>query len=896
MPKKSMVTGGPARCLSSTVLSSMLPHRGGHPPLGKPSIKLFYQCKMKCNPYNAVLDGARFGSTWTGGISTRLPDPDLSTWYTTLTTAGRHNIGLKNGLPEPERHSVSENGTVDPRDTELLPEGSASKKARFTAQDSPETVATVNAIRKIPIGTQVPQACPAPNGCLQLSSGYDASPERAASEVDPCPYGSDLYEEDEGGYDDDDAGDRLDSLREAYLATHPDYDGEPSAAVDRSPGERWNIWIHAGDRLWSHHQATRLSSGVAFGCAVTPFAQYDTGLRDGLISESPQLVHRPLKNGNVVTVSSRGGDDDGGGPPPRDESDRDRRDGEGDGGHDRDEFPLDESSDIYSGFAGKGNETPQDNCSACRDEAATSLDGHQPPVAVEIIVAAHTKPYAGRVVGSHRKANDPDTLPDQASWALYDMTELLGGKRRKETFSTAEQYKNSEFREVVNFFAPIVRTVTGEDYFYHRRYAKLIPANWSGTGQKYPPSYPQRGFMGRYGVRYKCDFARVSGCEAWVEIAREQAMDPSRPLYSLRLSNGLHRHACNHFHARHQERSDPNCVVPSLHPAVDHFIRVQVRKAVGSDPVTYAKLGPKVKEYLRVTRFVHCGLPHPEGAESPGARNEDSKCTKCWHHATYHSVASAATPYLAEAARMPPRIETVTCKRVGKGKRKARSVYTTQPDAVTINHMMLRQGDAPNGRGLFDTDVEEQIKLRLEMYNTEFGWHDSPVRLEGNSMEDFWAGFERDNLYKAWTSFVESTNPAKHFDIYQWRLVGLLYRKKASSENSTPRMGTDVPVLSVDDFAEVAAQRSCGADNGYEMIAVLGSLASLAVSWKAWSCRKETGGVVLGLDHMYNFLKATSNVCSSTHTPVSRRGAMANLVSTIFHSQCLPLLPLPAFP
>ena len=54
----------------------------------------------------------------------------------------------------------------------------------------------------------------------------------------------------------------------------------------------------------------------------------------------------------------------------------------------------------------------------------------------------------------------PDTLPDQASWALYDMTELLGGKRRKETFSTAEQYKNSEFREVVNFFTPIVRTVS----------------------------------------------------------------------------------------------------------------------------------------------------------------------------------------------------------------------------------------------------------------------------------------------------------------------------------------------------------------------------------------------------------------------------------------------------
>ena len=884
MPKKSMVTGGPARCLSSTVFSSMLPHRGGHPPLGKPSIKLFYQCKLKCNPYNAVLDGARFGSTWTGGISTRLPDPGLATWYTTLTREGRHNIGSKNGLPEPERHASSDNGTLDQLESELLPEGSVSKKARIMAQESTATVATVDAIMKIPIGTQVPEACPAPNACLQLSSGYDSSPERAGAEVDPYPYGDDLYEEDEGGYDDEMAEDRLDSLRQVYRDAHPEYNGEPSAAVDRSPGERWNVWMHTGDRLWSQHQASCISSGVSIGGVVIPFAEYDARLEDGLISESRQLVHRPLNNGDVVNVSSRGGDDDGGGPPSRGESDRDRRDGCGDGGRARDEFPLDDAKDIYSSPTGKGNATPQDNSSACRDEAAIRLDGYQPPVAVEKFVPGHTIPYAGRVVGCHRKANDPDTLPDQASWALYDMTELLGGTRRKETFSTAEVYENSEFREVVNYFAPIVRSVTGEDYFYHRRYAKMTPANWSGAGQKYPPSYPLRGFMARYGVRIKCDFARVSGCEAWLEIQREQAMDPTRPLYSLRLSNGVHRHACNHFHTRHKERSDPNCVVPSLHPAVDHFIRVQVRKAVGSDPVTYAKLGPKVKEYLRVTRFVHCGLPHPEGAESPGARNEDSKCTKCWHHATYLSVASAATPYLAAAARMPPTIQTVTNKRVGKGKRKARSVFTTQPDAVTINHMMLRQGDAPNGRGLFDTDVEEQIKLRLEMYNTEFGWHDSPVRLEGNSMEEFWAGFERDNLYKAWTSFVESTNPAKLFDIYQWRLVGLLYRKKASSETGTPRMGADVPFLSVDDFAEVPAQRSCGADKGYEMIAVLGSLASLAVSWKAWSCRKETGGVVLGLDHMYNFLKATSNVCSFTHAPVSRRVAVANLVSTIDHS------------
>ena len=208
-----------------------------------------------------MLDGARFGSTWTGGISTRLPDPGLATWYTTLTREGRHNIGSKNGLPEPERHASSDNGTLDQLESELLHEGSVSKKARIMAEESTATVATVDAIMKIPIGTQAPEACPAPNACLQLSSGYDSSPERAGAEVDPFPHGDDLYEEDEGGYDDEMAEDRLDSLRQVYRDAHPEYNGEPSAAVDRSPGERWNVWMHTGDCLWSQHQASCISSG-----------------------------------------------------------------------------------------------------------------------------------------------------------------------------------------------------------------------------------------------------------------------------------------------------------------------------------------------------------------------------------------------------------------------------------------------------------------------------------------------------------------------------------------------------------------------------------------------------------------------------------------------------------
>ena len=66
----------------------------------------------------------------------------------------------------------------------------------------------------------------------------------------------------------------------------------------------------------------------------------------------------------------------------------------------------------------------------------------------------------------------------------------------------------------------------------------------------------------------------------------------------------------------------------------------------------------------------------------------------------------------------------------------------------------------------------------------------------------------------------------------------------------------------MEDFVEVTVRAQCGPDKGFEMVAVFASMASLIVSVKAWSCRRVTGGVVLGLDHMYNVLKSTTNVRS----------------------------------
>ena len=962
MPKKNMVVGGPGRCLSSTAFSSMLPHRAGHPWLGIPCIKLFYQYKLKGMPHDPAQDGARFGGRRNSGIDAVLPDPDLTTWFTTLSREGRLHNQPRDGGPQPIRHlKPADGGTLhqlsDPQFLQLcgsleLPGTEATvwdvsefipaKNAGATTGDqrssAPKGVhrlsvgevmavlrfqnrediwacsmvcrlwkafalATFQAVcgatkfvidlhrddalgrhglevaiqlsydesRGNPLlpatslssssgfGGPAPPIHPEP---IVQSLGWDNSDNVIEEDEDDGLYGDDLYIEEDGGFDNAMESDHRVWVRDAYMEAHPDWDGEPSVEVDRVPGERWNVWHHTGDLRWSQYQASRMSSGVCYGGNIVSFADYDALLIAGSISETRQVVYRPIVEGAVTDGTTRGDDDDGSGPPRH--NDTEPGDG-GAGGSTRvDEFPLDEVTAGFGGGSSQVDGTEQ------HYRAQTVCVTRSPGVAVEVKMPGLTIPYVARIAGSDGYANLQDATLLRSSFALYDLTDQLGGGDREMTFASALQYKNTEFRKVLNIFAPIIRELTGEDFFYRRRYAALTPASWTGGGQKFPPVYPQRGTMPRFGVRFRCDFTRVSGCDQWLEIGREFAMDHQRPLYSLRLSNGMHRHACNHFHSRHQERLDPESVLPALHPAVDHFIRGRVREAVGQDPVTYSKLAPLLKEYLRDTQFVHCGLPHPTSARLPGQRNEDSKCTLCWHSDTYATLADS--PYFAAAARMPPKIQTRTNKRVGKGGRQLRDVFTTRPDAVTLNHMMLRQGESPNGRGLFDSDVEAQIKLRVSMYNTEFGFENGPIRLEGNSMEDFWKGYEKDNLHTAWSSFVESTNPDKHFDVYQWRVVGLLYRKRAVGESGTPGLGSEAPLLSVDDFAATQDHRSCGADHGYEMIAVLGSLASLAVSWKAWACRNETGGVVLGLDHMYNFLKGTSNVCNTPTSPLDIAG------------------------
>ena len=96
----------------------------------------------------------------------------------------------------------------------------------------------------------------------------------------------------------------------------------------------------------------------------------------------------------------------------------------------------------------------------------------------------------------------------------------------------------------------------------------------------------------------------------------------------------------------------------------------------------------------------------------------------------------------------------------------------------------------------------------------------------------------------------------------------MLYRKKSQAEMRTgAKTGASrdengaITPLTVDDFQPPPHHNSTRrTEREYEMVVVLGSVASLFTGLMAWACRKVTHGVVLGMDHMYNMLKGVANV------------------------------------
>ena len=112
--------------------------------------------------------------------------------------------------------------------------------------------------------------------------------------------------------------------------------------------------------------------------------------------------------------------------------------------------------------------------------------------------------------------------------------------------------------------------------------------------------------MAAFGVKYYCDHRWTSGCLEEAVIKREYAFDKVRAVYSLELSTGRHRMACNHATAKNTFTSAPGDVVAALHPAADMYLRKRLR----ANPKEVSRvLLSDLAQYLRRTTSLHCSYP-----------------------------------------------------------------------------------------------------------------------------------------------------------------------------------------------------------------------------------------------------------------------------------------------
>jgi len=470
---------------------------------------------------------------------------------------------------------------------------------------------------------------------------------------------------------------------------------------------------------------------------------------------------------------------------------------------------------------------------------------------------------------------------------LYDCTAVLGGYQTHVGLPSS-RFWYGEFARVVDLLAPLVRHATQSDYFYNALSTlptgrKLHPRKWVER-PSFPPCHEtSHKRMARFGFRVPCDHKDRSGCDEWLEIYREYDLFPDRAVYSVGMSNGVHRIACNHCFARARAGSVLGVQVPALHPAIELFMRLKVRDcAEGGHPrLTMTRLLPMLTKHLRETTFLHCGRRLPETDECKEVARSKGACC---HPFTYDELSRQESGYFAGANAMPQPVQRIEVKRNGQGAATSILRSFTPDIPVTIHHMTSRRGACPSGRAIYETRLKEKIADKLLDLNSTFmRQEDAPLvdslRPADSTMPAIHSLFEKGNLFRAWSRYVSDidTKKACNFDIYQWRLIGILYRKKSQEEmrrgkQSNVCRGDDgaMPPLSVRDFEPPPSLQSTRRnEREYEMVLVMGSVASLFTGLMAWACRKVTHGVVLGMDHMYNMLKGVANVSlppCSTHT------------------------------
>ena len=109
------------------------------------------------------------------------------------------------------------------------------------------------------------------------------------------------------------------------------------------------------------------------------------------------------------------------------------------------------------------------------------------------------------------------------------------------------------------------------------------------------------------------------------------------------------------------------------------------------------------------------------------------------------------------------------------------------------------------------------------------------------------------------------------FDVNEWRLITVLYRRKTKDEmkpgraSAKRRKTAPSPTPAAGDYSENSYQFG-NLDTPYEFVAVFSSLAALMISVKAWTLRRLSGWVQIGMDNIYNMLKDCPHVTPPSPT------------------------------
>ena len=112
------------------------------------------------------------------------------------------------------------------------------------------------------------------------------------------------------------------------------------------------------------------------------------------------------------------------------------------------------------------------------------------------------------------------------------------------------------------------------------------------------------------------------------------------------------------------------------------------------------------------------------------------------------------------------------------------------------------------------------------------------------------------------------------FDVNEWRLITVLYRRKTKDEmkpgraSAKRRKTASSPTPTAGDYSENSYQFG-NLDTPYEFVAVFSSLAALMISVKAWTLRRLSGWVQIGMDNIYNMLKDCPHVTPPTPPPLT---------------------------